>query len=208
MIHRPERPRVLCCGPNKTGTASLSNALEQLGYPTLHNPYTFNKAVSRALGEGVPLLTYLRDYDAFTDVLFPHGTFATHERLHYAQIDLLLETWVEQYPRTYFIFNRREIESWIVSRSQHVARNRANRGYNGPWTTLEPEAWREEMALISRKVTSFFKGRTEPFIEIDVCAGDGWEKLCPFLKKEVPEEDFPLRNTAASKRRAGNGQQR
>ena len=29
---------------------------------------------------------------------------------------------------------------------------------------------------------------------MDIIAGDGWDKLCPFLGKPVPEAAFPHRN--------------
>lgn len=32
----------------------------------------------------------------------------------------------------------------------------------------------------------------EKLLVMDICAGDGWENLCPFVGCEVPEQDFPL----------------
>lgn len=34
----------------------------------------------------------------------------------------------------------------------------------------------------------------ERLLVMDIAAGDGWEKLCPFLGREVPDAPFPWRN--------------
>ena len=40
-------------------------------------------------------------------------------------------------------------------------------------------------------VKEYFKDRPDDLLVLDVCAGDGWEKLCPFLEKAVPDKPFP-----------------
>lgn len=45
----------------------------------------------------------------------------------------------------------------------------------------------------------YFAGRPEDLLIMDICAGDGWEKLCPFLGFEIPETPFPHLNTRAEK---------
>jgi hypothetical protein len=50
-----------------------------------------------------------------------------------------------------------------------------------------------------RNVREYFNGRPEDLLVMDICAGDGWEKLCPFLGFEVPEIPFPHLNTQEEK---------
>ena len=44
-------------------------------------------------------------------------------------------------------------------------------------------------------VREYFKGREEDLLDLDICSEEGWEKLCPFLEKEIPEAEFPRTNS-------------
>ncbi len=72
--------KTFCLGLNKTGTRSLSEALEILGYPSLHwggddpdmalrRGPEIRVAVERALADGRPLLEDVDDVDAYSDIL-------------------------------------------------------------------------------------------------------------------------------------------
>ena len=53
--------KIFCIGLNKTGTISLHEALEGLGFNSLHwGGQPSRQAVERAIAEGVPLLSYSR----------------------------------------------------------------------------------------------------------------------------------------------------
>ena len=43
-----------------------------------------------------------------------------------------------------------------------------------------------------REVEEYFKQRPRDLLVLDVCAGEGWEKLCAFLNKPVPPGPFPF----------------
>jgi len=43
-------------------------------------------------------------------------------------------------------------------------------------------------------VREYFKDRPDDLLVINVAAGEGWKKLCPFVEKPVPEEAFPKAN--------------
>ena len=49
-----------------------------------------------------------------------------------------------------------------------------------------------------RNVEHYFKGREQDLLTIDICGGEGWERLCQFLGKEVPDVSFPHRNKTIS----------
>ena len=44
----------------------------------------------------------------------------------------------------------------------------------------------------------YFRERPKDLLVLNVCAGEGWEKLCPFLNKERPDVPFPYLNKAGS----------
>jgi hypothetical protein len=46
----------------------------------------------------------------------------------------------------------------------------------------------------SADVLDHFRGREADLLVMDICAGEGWEKLCPFLDRPVPDAPFPRRN--------------
>ena len=42
-------------------------------------------------------------------------------------------------------------------------------------------------------VRAYFRG-ADNFLEVNICGGEGWERLCPFLGKPTPDEPFPKTN--------------
>jgi hypothetical protein len=45
-----------------------------------------------------------------------------------------------------------------------------------------------------RGVEDHFRGREDKLLILDICGGDGWEKLCPFVGKPIPDIPFPHEN--------------
>ncbi len=45
----------------------------------------------------------------------------------------------------------------------------------------------------------FFRERTGDLLVMDITQGDGWDKLCPFLKKIIPDAHFPQKNVKKNK---------
>jgi len=39
-------------------------------------------------------------------------------------------------------------------------------------------------------VKNYFRDRSEDLMTMDICGGDGWEQLCPFVGKEMLDEPF------------------
>jgi hypothetical protein len=165
-------------GLNKTGTTSLVRALRILGYEALHHREAVEEAIRRAHRDGVPLLSYAPNADAYLDVR-------------------AVETWFDfldqQYPKSRFILTTRDLEGWLDSRERHVLRNqvRAEKGaYDGQWLTVDRENWTREWHEHHNRVRSYFAGR-ENFLEMDITAGEGWEVLVPFLGLAAPSQPFP-----------------
>ena len=46
---------------------------------------------------------------------------------------------------------------------------------------------------------NYFENRAEDFLIINIIEGEGWEKLCPFLKKKIPNKEFPHLNITKNK---------
>ena len=186
-----DRPYVFGIGLNKTGTRSLHEALEVLGWRGLHWDGPRSKfRVGAAAQEGVPLLTHLGDFDAFTDILSLSTRFD--------QLD-------QQYPGSRFVLTVRDEASWLESRRRHVERNQAEAAagrYTGDFLQVDLEGWAAERQAHHDRVRTHFADRPESLLEMDIGAGDGWELLCPFLGLDVPEVAFPWRGLDATATRS------
>jgi hypothetical protein len=183
-------PRVFGIGLNKTGTTSLTQALGALGYSALHHDSSTEEAIRRAHREGVPLLTYAPNADAYLDIRAVEEWF-----------DLL----DQEYPESRFILTTRNIERWLRSRERHVLRNRARAGagdYDDRWLSLDRDGWRREWHEHHDRVRSYFAGR-DNLLELDITAGDGWDALAPFLGVAVPNQPFPWIRRATPRTRLG-----
>lgn len=174
--------KIFGIGLNKTGTSSLHEALQRLGFRSLHwGGPTVRAVVERARDEGRPLLEDLAGYDAFSDIWALSESFELLDR---------------QYPGSRFILTTRSLESWIDSRERHVQRNRIAKGegrYGGDFLQIEPEAWRRLYIEHHARVRDYFRGRDDLLV-MRITEGQGYDVLCPFLGLENPGEPFPVRN--------------
>ncbi len=180
------QPKIFCIGMNKTGTISLHEALETLGYRSLHwgGPEIAIQIMMCAEADK-PLLSDIGDWDAYSDIWVLSERFDVLDRQH---------------PGSRFILTTRPREDWVESRRKHVLRNqeRAARGeYTGNFLDIDPDAWRAEWDLHHQRVAAHFAGRDD-LLTIDITAGDGWELLCPFLGHPIPDQPFPWRHRATS----------
>jgi hypothetical protein len=184
--------KIFCIGLNKTGTRSLSDALEILGYRTLHwggadasialrRGPEIRVAVERALAEGRPLLEDVDDVDAYSDILALSTNFDVLDR---------------QYPGSKFILTVRDLGEWLDSRRRHVETNieRQERGeYSGTFVVVDYPGWISERTEHERRVRAYFADRANELLVLDISAGEGWEALCPFLGVGIPDLPFPRR---------------
>lgn len=174
--------KIFCIGLNKTGTSSLHRALQDLGFKSQHfGGPPIRKAVERAISEEKPLLTYLPEADAYSDI---------------QRLSVNFERLDGEYPGSKFILTTRPVEGWVDSRRRHVERNleaKARGEYDGTFLEIETEKWHDLFEQHHRAVAEYFEGRDD-FIEFRVTDGDGYEKLCPFLGVKKPRSEFPWRN--------------
>ena len=152
-------------GYNKTGTTSLTAALNRLGFPCLHNP--------RQRRLNLILQGEHFGYKATCD--YP-----------------VWERWqdiVAIYPNAKYILSNRNVDDWSRSREAHVARNKV-RGRK--WIATESDD-RERYLEHTETVRRFFHGSSN-FLEVHICEGEIWDNLCRFLGKPIPTIPFPHKN--------------
>jgi len=168
--------KIFGIGLARTGTTSLTKALRILGYRAVHFPTSFDQILY---------------HDAATD---------TSVACRFAELDRL-------FPGSKFILTVRDEQSWLAS----YARFRSLQipiGKNWPMLRearrvreilfgtqeFEPEAWLAGYRRHTARVMEYFAERPQDLLVMNIAAGDGWEKLCPFLGKPVPPLPFPYLN--------------
>ena len=184
--------RIFGIGLSRTGTTSLTAALQHLGINSLHYPHDL--VTHSELAAGQYDLSILEDFQAITDITAPP---------FYPQFDAV-------YPGSKFILTVRETGSWLKSVRAHFERLVPHMEENPelrPFTeficavvygTLKFNEGRmtDVYETHLRNVRSYFANRPEDLLVIDICAGQGWKDLCSFLGCDVPSIPFPHKNRA------------
>jgi hypothetical protein len=185
-----ETRKVFGLGLSRTGTTSLGGALEMLGIPTKHYPY--DRATYAELTSGTYRLSVLEKFDAVVDI-----TVAPY----YAQLD-------RAYPGSKFILTTRDMESWLRAIEKHFAFLESWDDMNEPFRRFtefinacvfgslrfSAERFRYVYETHDANVREYFRDRRDDLLVIDICGGEGWEKLCGFLDVPIPDEPFPHRD--------------
>ncbi len=192
--------KVFCIGMNKTGTSSLHQGLLRLGLRSLHHGPTGHDSLAMHMKMAQELSrTMARHLDQDEDPLQDLPQFDA-----YSDIDTVVYRFDEMdrhYPGSRFIYTLRDTPSWLESRRKHVLRNRENvrKGlYQTDFLDIDFDAWVEEKERHLARVKSWFTGRPDDLLFMDITRGDGFEALCPFLGLPLPGKDvrFPHRNEA------------
>lgn len=210
------KQKVFGIGLSRTGTSSLNEALEFLGYRSIHFPLIMKNTSAKAklkyrinkwlkeLGFKKPLFTDFplktdnslafkvpdsKSFDALTDI--PVARF-------YKELD-------QQFPGSKFILTVRDEAAWLES-----CRKFFKEGNNQffKWIQLhfdmygtnsfDEELFRNGYRKHIEDVKSFFESRPDDLLIVDIPKGDGWNKLCEFIGMGIPQNPFPNKNAAKS----------
>ncbi|WPG98773.1 Hypothetical protein R9X50_00156900 [Acrodontium crateriforme] len=186
------RSKVFIIGLSKTGTTSIGDALDLLGYKRLgwKNVRSRQLVHTWANGDHDGLISQTRYYDALEDLPWP---------LMYQQMASL-------YPDAKFLLSlRKDEQTWLRSMRTHVSR--------GPWLPYkyfygaEEVDGNEEIVLQSYRnhtanVRAFFRDQPHRYAElvIDSSSEANWDALCQIAEcpgGRGPGVDFPRSNQAA-----------
>jgi hypothetical protein len=182
----PDKPKVFCIGFHKTGTTSLKAALKLLGYritgPNGHGNPDIAANVEAIARRLVPR------YDAFQDNPWP---------IIYQFLD-------REYPGSKFILTVRPPEKWIASIVDHFGRKTTKMrewiygsGRGDP--IGNEKLYVERYERHNREVLAYFAERPQDLLVLELTTGDGWTRLCTFLRHAVPDAPFPWRNSKQSR---------
>ncbi|KAL9981468.1 hypothetical protein ACROYT_G010175 [Oculina patagonica] len=197
--------KVICAGLGKTGTKSITKALQHLGYTVFdweEQSFDF--------------------LDHWVDV-FQNGTRPDVERMYQnadAVVDMpgnfFYEEILEAFPDCKVILSEREEDSWVKSWARQLASILATRS---EYVAMLSPTWRKmwylynayvdaEFGSHNPKSTYVFRKRyriNHQLVKSNVPADkllvysvkQGWKPLCDFLECEVPAVPFPHENINA-----------
>lgn len=149
-----------------------------------------------ATGEAGIQLSVLRDHDALTDV----------------PVCCLYQALDQAYPGSKFVLTVREKHAWL--RSSHPLWERIVHLRGARPDSLvaryflfiheklygthnaEPELLSRAYDRYTAEVLEYFRERPHDLLILDICGGEGWSKLAPFLGVPIPEVPSPWQNRA------------
>jgi hypothetical protein len=163
--------KVFGIGLERTGTWSLCGAMAQLGYQTCHFPVSDDEIA------GV-------DFSNDITVAF-----------RFAALD-------QRYPGSKFILTTRESVTWLDScarwygglgQREHIDNPPGHEALTALYGTThcERNTWLEGKRQHHWRVRSYFVDRPNDLLELNLCGGQGWETLCPWLGCAVINQPFP-----------------
>jgi DNA-directed RNA polymerase subunit RPC12/RpoP len=174
---------------NKTGTSTLNHCFEELRLTPIASPKSYTREIRQQIDHFYKhrsyddMLDLAERYKAFEDR--PWNMWTMYRHAH------------RRFPDSRFILTVRDPESWwrsterwitvtkphILSRyQQHLRVHEANK-----------DSMIESYLRYNSEVEAYFKG-TDQLLVMNLEQGDGWEKLCSFLKLPIPDRDFPHAN--------------
>lgn len=194
---RLRRSRILCVGPNKTGTTALSRFFEANGIRsiTMGGPYRANNLAHRMLRNITaerPILHGLEHFEAFSDFNWMEKRYCLNEAVFLSRL-------VEEHPDAYFIYNTRDLDSWIESRRKHHG-GRYLRNYMDCFHVDEPTAlamWRTYHEEYRERVLRTVGGVSGKLLEFNIST-DKPERLVEFLKPDYEIDAAHWRHVGAS----------
>lgn len=171
--------KIFGIGLSKTGTSSLHQALEILGYRSIHFPISMEE---------------IHRYDAASDISVSY---------RFKELDLL-------YPGSKFILTLRDLNKWLNSCENHFGRQvnlaelplklqeflRTNRLLNYGTVSYDRVLFKQAYQRHIQNVQHYFAHRPQDLLIMNISSGEGWERLCPFLKLPIPDRAFPQENVA------------
>jgi glycosyltransferase involved in cell wall biosynthesis len=167
--------KIFGIGIGKTGTTSLTAALNLLGIKTIHLPRSLEEVKYVDGATDLPIAAAYQELDR----LYPSSKFILTIRD--------TESWLRSYDSHQCYIDR--VYQGRIPRWLFELRNK----FFGQWQ-FEPEIWLNTYNRHLLDVTNYFKGRERDLLVLDICNGQGWKELCSFLECPIPDFPFPNEN--------------
>lgn len=182
----PVPTRIFGIGMHKTATTSLAKALQTLGFNTAHwESPKWAKNIVQEMDRDQRSLT-LEGYYCLTDM--PIGYL-------FVELD-------RAYPGSKFILTIRDESEWLQSARAHWERYAEQWGKD-PFSDqmhrhvygradFDAEVFIQRYRAHNSEVMQYFKYRPGDLLVMDMSKGAGWDELCAFVDRPIPDASYPL----------------
>ncbi len=177
--------KVFGIGWAKTGTTTLGECFKTLGLN--HQSQRLDLVLDLAKNDLSRILELAKEKDSFED--WPWIIL-------YQELD-------EAFPGSRFILTQRDSKNWLLSYQNMIQKKRqvseklnAIRRilYSLPFPDVSERDLVERYNQHNEEIMLYFQDRPDDLLVVDWEKGDGWETLCQFLGKEIPDAPFPHKN--------------
>jgi len=176
--------KVFGIGFHRTGTTTLNRCLKKLGFS--HKGYDLDLLRKVNQGDLEPVHRVADQYECFDDWPWP---------LIFRQLD-------EWYPDAKFILTVREDpDTWLASVRRHAKVTGPTESrkiiYGQPRVKGHEEIYLKRYNQHNETVRRYFSDRTDDLLEVCWEQGSGWEELCEFLGRDLPNVPLPHANESS-----------
>lgn len=204
-------PKVFCIGRNKTGTTSLAAALKILGFRVAPENEAIDLLIPWSVRDFRPIVRFCHQYDAFQDAPFscPFTYQAVDMEFPNSKFILSIRTTADEWYESLIRYHSKLFNSTEPPNSQQL-KDRV-RGYRGRmWdgqrlvfgiteeTLYDAEIYKSHYLRHNVEVVDYFRHRPDSLLLLNLKECTGWEELCRFLGRPVPDTPFPHLNSSRS----------
>lgn len=184
-----DRQRVFCIGMNKTGTSTMKACFNILDMVPVASPKTMSKEEKKIIKD-------FHDNQNYQSICQLAENYITFEDRPWNMWELYRHL-DNYFPNSLFILTIRDSHTWWKSVEHWLTVTKPNilqlykkhlRICDFSQATMVESYERHNSEIIE-----YFKD-TQKLLVINFENGEGWEKLCSFLNKPIPNYDFPHRN--------------
>lgn len=165
---------------SRCGSSSLEIALQNIGYETVNvDPGRANRDNKKKEYERI-LLNIKQKKPIFENIDKKYNAFILGN--HYS--DNITKI-IRDYPGIKIICCDRDDDTWVISIKNHqLVADRPNIKRN--------DAINKKNKFVNSIKTQITENKfSDNFLLFNVCAGDGYKKLCKFLHRDIPKSNYP-----------------
>ncbi len=203
--------KIFNIGLPKTGTTSLNQALTDLGFKSIHNPKHFRKQAMEGRycfdnDDWQALTNFGEHFYPQLDQAYPNSKFILTVRDEME--------WLKSWERQIGTSTGDEVSTrWIWTRPLRIWERKLKRifEYDTRITHMHSRIdifgtykFNADRCLYvyrlhKKNILEYFRDRPHDLLIMDICGGDGWEKLCLFLGiQDIPKIPFPAKRPSSS----------
>jgi len=179
--------KIFCIGLSRTGTTSICHAFRQLGYTANHFPNGIRNIEKKQVSTDIPVVFFWKQ--GILEYQWPDARYI----LTYRDSDKWIEAATKFWTRWPALQSTKRRVRSMVAQAHEVCYGSVE---------FKRDQYLEHYIKHAEYVRNYFKAAPKgKFLEINICAGEGWEKLCSWLGEDIPGSAFPWRNTIADRAR-------